>query len=159
MNAHDILFYGNRNLLESLERIPPDQRNTTGVVGWWSARECMAHLAIFEEELVEVLESVIGDGHVPAAAQMSPDMNDILVAQRDHESFDQLMQEYQNAHTRVMELIEQIPPEKLGEVGTIPWYGEEYSLDDFLVYTYYGHKREHAGRFEMFDDLLKEKSK
>ena len=24
-----------------------------------------------------------------------------------------------------------------------PWYGPEYSLDDLVVYTMYGHKREH----------------
>ena len=30
-----------------------------------------------------------------------------------------------------------------GEVGTIPWYGPDYSLDDLLVYQMYGHKREH----------------
>jgi hypothetical protein len=29
------------------------------------------------------------------------------------------------------------------EVGTIPWYGPERSLDDLVVYQMYGHKREH----------------
>ena len=29
------------------------------------------------------------------------------------------------------------------EVGTIPWYGPEYSLDDLVVDQWYGHQREH----------------
>ena len=29
------------------------------------------------------------------------------------------------------------------QIGAIPWYGPEYSLDDFVVYNIYGHKREH----------------
>jgi hypothetical protein len=33
-------------------------------------------------------------------------------------------------------------------VGSIPWYGPEYALDDLLVYTMYGHKREHAPQLE-----------
>jgi hypothetical protein len=36
-----------------------------------------------------------------------------------------------------------IAPEVWQEVGTIPWYGAEYSLDDLVVYQQYGHKREH----------------
>ena len=34
------------------------------------------------------------------------------------------------------------------EVGTIPWYGPQYSLDDMLVYTMYGHKREHGPQLD-----------
>ena len=40
------------------------------------------------------------------------------------------------------------------ENGTLPWYGAEYSLDDFIVYTYYGHKREHAAQIAAFRDHL-----
>jgi hypothetical protein len=54
----------------------------------------------------------------------------------------------------VMSQIAQIPAEKLREAGTLPWYGMEYSLDDFLVYTYYGHKREHSAQVDAFRDKL-----
>ena len=37
--------------------------------------------------------------------------------------------------------------------GTLPWYGMEYALDDFLVYIYYGHKREHSAQIAAFRDL------
>lgn len=154
MNARDILFYGNRTLLNSLERIPAAERTTTGVVGWWSAREAMAHLAIFEAGLVEVLESFL-EGVTPSLmSNMDPSMNDTLVAQKQGLSFDELLAEYNAAHDRVMELIARVPAQRLSEAGAIPWYGPEYSLDDFLVYTYYGHKREHAARFEAFGDRL-----
>lgn len=42
-----------------------------------------------------------------------------------------------------MRLATLIPPEVWREVGTIPWYGREYSLHDLVVYRQYGHKREH----------------
>jgi hypothetical protein len=154
MNARDILFYGNRTLLESIERVPPAERNTRGVVGWWSARECMAHLAIFEGGLVELLDSFLGGPAPETLNDMDSSKNDEMVAQKKDLTFDQLYQEYLNHYNQVMERIERIPSETLREVGTIPWYGMEYSLDDFLVYTFYGHKREHAGRFEAFGDRL-----
>ena len=42
---------------------------------------------------------------------------------------------------------------------TVYFGTDEYSLDDFLVYTFYGHKREHAARFEAFGDRLDESKK
>ncbi len=42
--------------------------------------------------------------------------------------------------------------------GTLPWYGMEYALDDFIVYTFYGHKREHSAQIAAFGDLLRRES-
>jgi hypothetical protein len=156
MNVRDILFYGNRTLLASIERLPPSERTMPGLIGWWSAREAMAHLSIFEAGLTEILESFLGGPPPHLMVGMEASKNDALVAQTNGLTFDDVLAEY-NAHVaRNLELIEKIPPEILRAVGTIPWYGAEYSLDDFLVYTYYGHKREHAARFEAFGDRLKE---
>ena len=55
----------------------------------------------------------------------------------------QVMAEFLDAHERVMRHAQAISPEVWREVGTIPWYGPEYSLDDLVVYQMYGHKREH----------------
>lgn len=154
MNAHDILFYGNRTLLASMDRVPPSERNTPGLIGWWSAREAMAHLAIFEAGLVQILESFLGGPFPELLSNMDSSKNDELVATKKDKSFDDLLAEYTASYTQGMELISKISPEKLREVGAIPWYGPEYSLDDFLVYTFYGHKREHAARFEAFGDQI-----
>src|SRR5262245_18129501 len=103
MNARDILFYGNRTLLWSLERVPPSERTTPGVVGWWSAREAMAHIAIFEDLLAQLLDTFIANQPAPAAlSQMTPEMNDVWVAEKKDKSFDELFDEYQRAHARVM---------------------------------------------------------
>ena len=51
--------------------------------------------------------------------------------------------EFLDAHERVMRHAKAIAPEAWREVGTIPWYGPEYALDDLVVYQMYGHKREH----------------
>lgn len=154
MNARDILFYGNRTLQEGIERVPPSERNTPGLIGWWSAREALAHLAIFEAGLVQILEAFLGGPEPTLMANMDSSKNDELVAGKKGMTFDDLLAAYNADHARSLELIEKIPPEKLREVGAIPWYGPEYSLDDFLVYTFYGHKREHTARFEAFGDML-----
>lgn len=51
-----------------------------------------------------------------------------------------------------MALVAQIPAETARLTGTLPWYGAEYALDDFVVYTFYGHKREHSAQIAVFRD-------
>jgi len=69
---------------------------------------------------------------------------------------DEIVAEYSDACAQTMELIGCIPAETLRQSGTIPWYGAEYSLDDLIVYMYYGHKREHAAQIAAFRDRMKQ---
>lgn len=57
-------------------------------------------------------------------------------------------------HDRVRAQVAEMPADIFRQTGTLPWYGAEYSLDDFIVYTYYGHKREHAAQIAAFRDRL-----
>lgn len=49
-----------------------------------------------------------------------------------------------------MGLSERIRPAVFRQVGTLPWYGIEYALDDVLVHMYYGYKREHSTQIAAF---------
>ena len=61
---------------------------------------------------------------------------------------DRVVAELRDAHRVTMELAARLPGDLWSKVGTIPWYGPEYSLDEMLVYTMYGHKREHGPQLE-----------
>jgi hypothetical protein len=63
-----------------------------------------------------------------------------------------VLDEYKEAHQKVWAAAEQITPEIWEQEGILPWYGQEYDLEDFIVYTYYGHKREHCGQIAVFRD-------
>jgi hypothetical protein len=81
--------------------------------------------------------------------------NDEEAALRQRRTRKQVLAEYNAGHMRNMELIAHIDPEQCREAGLTPWYyGPEYSLDDFLVYSYYGHKREHGAQINVFKDAL-----
>jgi len=69
---------------------------------------------------------------------------------RVHESPKEVLDEYIQAHERNLKLIERISKDLREKPGTLPWYGDEYSLDDFIVYNEYGHKREHAAQIKVF---------
>ena len=62
----------------------------------------------------------------------------------------QILDEYTSAHERTVALAKELGADRLREVGTIPWYGPKYSIDDFIVYANYAHKREHLGQLKQF---------
>ena len=157
MNAHDILYYGNTKILEYVQDLPEEHWNSSGVCGWWSVREIMAHLASFEHILIEVIDLVQGAEIGPYLRAFSDpvvDFNDDQVEKRKGVSATAVMAEYANSQARTMELITSVPPDLCRRPGTLPWYGEEYSLDDFIVYTFYGHKREHGAQIGVFCDNI-----
>jgi hypothetical protein len=118
----------------------------------------VAHLTSFELGLVDALTTVLDGGPTPTLQAMgelgSEEFNLSEVAKRQHKTPAEVLAEYEAVHTRVMGLAKQIPPETYRQNGAIPWYGQDYDLDDFIVYTYYGHKREHCAQINVFRDQL-----
>jgi uncharacterized protein (TIGR03083 family) len=158
MNALDILKYGDKTLLESVEGLAEADWDVGGVCGVWSVKDILAHMASFELMLAEALGTFLGEGIGPTMsgmAQMRGEFNDAEVERRADMSVSEVLAEYSHAHERVMALAAQIPAEKYRENGAIPWYGPEYCLDDFIVYTNYAHKREHAAQINVYRDQLR----
>jgi len=161
MNAADILKYGNRTLHSTLARIPVEEWTTPGVCGVWSVQEIIAHLASYEEILVDILGAFLGNEqapHLEQYLQRGMAFNDLAVAERQGQSSREALAEYDRHHAAVMALIPRLPVELLRRPGALPWYGAEYALDDYLVYQFYGHKREHSAQIAVFSDVLEQKA-
>jgi uncharacterized protein (TIGR03083 family) len=159
MNAVDVLNYGHLTLLQAVEKLPDAEWETPGVCGTWSVKEILAHLASFEQALVEVLNALLAEqtDPPPLVLAMLADpqaFNDSQVAQRQSDTPATVLAEYKAAQAQTLSLAAQIPAELFHQNGALPWYGETYDLDDFLAYTYYGHKREHSAEINVFSDRL-----
>jgi len=158
MNASDILKYGNLTILHELSEFPADYREKAGACGFWSVKDIVAHLASYELVLVDVLNESLG--HKPVHMldlyrTGGHGFNDEQVETRKSKDYDAVLAEYNEAHARVMSLLSQIPVETLRQPGTLPWYGADYAIDDYLVYAFYGHKREHGAQVAAFRDIVK----
>jgi hypothetical protein len=158
MNACDILHYGHTFVLRILDGLPEEDWSTPNVCGVWSTKEIIAHLASFDQMLVELLGQFLGDtGPTPALDVYKEDgqkFNDTQVPMRHSMTVAEQRAEYDDTHARTVELAARIPEETLRQPGTLPWYGMEYSLDDFIVYTFYGHQREHGAQIAVFRDKI-----
>lgn len=159
MNAEDVLKYGHRTVMNAVDGLTEAQALVEGVCGWWSVRHIVAHLASHELVLNDVLRQFID----PAASAPTLDsyaaqhlaFNDIEVEKRKSVSYADLLREYEQASATTRELITQIPLERRRQAGTLPWYGDEYDLEDLIAYSNYGHKREHCAQIAVYRDTLK----
>ena len=165
MNPHDVLKYGHLTLQSGLEGLPHDTWEAEGVCGWWSVRLIVAHLASYEQVLVEVLQSFVTAGGVerdqPVLKQLiafgGQAFNDFQVDIRKDKPPAEMLAEYEQWHAESLALIGGVPADELRRPGTLPWYGDEYALDDFIVYQYYGHKREHTAQINVYKDRVQGK--
>jgi uncharacterized protein (TIGR02246 family) len=158
MNAVDILKYGQQTVLQTLEEFPVASVEKPGACGVWSVKDIIAHLASYEEVLVDVLAtfgSLQPTPYLNKFTEPGGQFNDTEVGLRKARAMPEVLAEFNDAHAQVMSLATQFSPERFRQNGTLPWYGMEYALDDFLVYTFYGHKREHSAQIAAFGDRLR----
>lgn len=157
MNAGDVLTYGQRTLLGTLDGVPEAIWETLGACGAWSIKDIVAHLTSYELVLLDILIEASGDGsattpHLDRFRTLGGTFNDAEVTARAAQPVDETRAELDHAHARVMALAAGLPPETWRRTGTVPWYGAEYALDDLIVYLSYGHKREHSAQIVAFAD-------
>ena len=153
MNAQDILKYGHQTVLKALDGMPEEAWEVKGVVGVWSLKDVVAHLASFERVLAEILTSFQHDGQPTSTLEQflsNPDFNNSQVALSKDKTPAEVLADYESWHNTVVALVQKLPATTFQQTGILPWYGPEYDLDDFLVYTYYGHKREHSAQIALF---------
>src|SRR6266516_3759762 len=163
MNAVDILKYGQGTVFQTLEGFPESAWETAGACGVWSVKDIIAHLTSYEHVLVDVLTTLTGGGskhhkhYTPYLAKFTQPgglFNDAEVDARKEKTIKEVLAEFNDTHTQVMAMLAQIPEETRRQTGTLPWYGMEYALDDYIVYSFYGYKREHSAEMDAFRDRL-----
>lgn len=158
MNAIDIIRNGHSTVLEAVDGLTTSHWQAPGACGEWTAKDIIAHLASYEWMLVETLASLIHEdaatptldrfGQEPAA------FNDAEVEKRRDNSVDEVWAEYKKAYAEAIALAERVPSEAWTQDGVLPWYGDAYDLDDFVAYSFYGHKREHCAQIAVVRDRL-----
>jgi hypothetical protein len=159
MDATDILKYGQQTVLQAVDGFPATGWETPGACGVWSVKDIIAHLASYEQVLVDILTAVTSTGSTLVLnrfIELGDQFNDSEVDKRKAKTVQEVLTELNDTYTQVMSLIANIPLEMLRQNGTLPWYGMDYALDDVIVYMYYGHKREHSAQIAAFCDRLRQ---
>lgn len=143
MNVIDALTFGQAQVMRTVDRFGEDHWSRIAL-GVWTVKDLVGHLGAFEVRFADILAGFVGVSAQTTLLAADPaTFNDDQAAVRADWSFDAVVAEFLAAHERSITYARDIPTARWAEVGTIPWYGPQYALDDLVVYTIYGHKREH----------------
>jgi hypothetical protein len=121
--------------------------------GDWSVKDVLAHLVTMEHLMEDVLKGFLEGGPTPYM--------DGLATSRDQYQEEQvqlhkntlpeaLLKDLNETGEKVILMALRIPPETLRQAGSLPWYGEVYDLEDYLIYTHFGHKTEHVAQLDYY---------
>ena len=156
MNASEQLEKSNLLVIQVVDDLPETAWDMPGVCGNWSVKEIVAHLASYEHIVVEVLSIFQKDQPTPSILKFldQPDQfNAAEVAARKYETAQHVLDEYQDTQVEATSLLMQIPGEEVQRRGTIPWYGENACLADFIQRVY-EHTQEHCAQIARFRQSL-----
>src|SRR5437588_12185176 len=126
MNATDILKYGQATALQAIDGFPETAWETPGACGVWSVKDIIAHLASYEEVLVDVLSGFVGRHPTPSLDKftaMGGQFNDTEVGRGKRRTMREVVGEFNDADAQVMSLADRIHPDVFRKVGTLPRYG------------------------------------
>jgi len=159
MHGADVLHYGHDFLLRALDGLDESHYDKEAICGVWTVKDVIAHLASHELVFIEILNTVLGNEvpmpNMQAMGTIGPAaFNESEVDKRKSLSYREIWEEYDTAQQKVAELWVQIPEAKQHQAGLLAWYGDEYDLEDFVAYSFYGHKREHSAQINVLKDKL-----
>jgi DinB superfamily len=152
MNATELLQKGNLMVVQVVDGFPEVGWDMPGACGDWSVKDIIAHLSSYEHVTIEILKTFQGDEPTSLILQFlhhQDEFNNAEVEARKYLTAQQVMDEYQDTQVQTTSLLMQIPPDKVQQTGTMPWYSQDCCLADF-VNRLYEHTSEHCTQIAVF---------
>ncbi len=136
MNVAEELENAHLQVIQTLDNLPELEWDVPITENSWTVKDIIAHLASYEHVLEDVLRSFTENtpetAYVSRYIQHNDDFNKEEVSARSNSTAQQVIDEYQEVQTDTTGLLARIPAGTLEKKGTLPWYGEDRSLSDFI---------------------------
>jgi uncharacterized damage-inducible protein DinB len=151
MNAAKLLEQSHMTVLQTVDDIPEGLWDTPGACGDWSVKDTIAHLTSYEHLLVDALNKLVSDIPTPYLDKFiggQEEFNKNEVAARQYHTAQQVIDEYNETQLQSADLLVKMPPDKVTQVGTIPW-NKDRCMADFvdIIFT---HTSAHCAQIKTF---------
>lgn len=165
MYTLDLLEQAHLTALRSVEGLPILGWHIPGVYGDWSVKDIFAHFTSCQCVMLDIFASVKGETPTPALDKWLHNReryDSVGVARRRNNMVQAVLDEYNDVHMETINQLIRIPDDLLRQKGTLPWYGMEYDLEQFIAHVFCHHKRdlcEHIATFrgQMLRAMSKER--
>lgn len=101
------------------------------ICGYWTAKDVMAHLLSWDEEILRTVEHWAKDRPWQHDALYDDEWNEEEVSKRAHLDVVTLADSLSMAHRRLLEMFDRLPDAELASMSRAPW-GERMALVSFL---------------------------
>lgn len=129
-----------RRLEKTLARLEPSQKTQPGVIGLWSVKDILAHLAAWEQLFLGWYQAGLrGETpQVPAPGftwHEMDELNEQIYQQHRLRSLAEVQEWFASSYLQVCQVIQEIPESDLFEPGRYPWQGKSSLLQYVLANT------------------------
>ncbi|MCI0394605.1 MAG: ClbS/DfsB family four-helix bundle protein [Chloroflexi bacterium] len=148
----DLLDESRERLLVAIAPLPDEALERPGVMGDWSVKDILAHLAAWESELVTGLMH-INQGQKPArmleAFQRVDEYNAERYAENKDRELNRVFDDFQNVRLQLEQWLEEFSERDLTDPNHYPW-SRGVALAHIVKENSYGHEDEHLPAIESF---------
>ena len=152
MDAAEVLDNSHMMIIQAVDHLPELEWDIPNVCGEWSVKEIIAHLTSYEQVLIDLFNTFMGQEPTPYMLKYindGPKFNREEVEKRKYQLAFQVLEEYNDRQVEAVSLLEKIPVEKVRQPGAVPWYGQERCLAD-VIDIFYNHTCEHCAQITEF---------
>ena len=133
------------NLMAAMEGLDSDVMLRPGVVGIWSIKDVLAHLSIWQSELITALSQLDRPTKVPHVAEIE-DIDEFNMEQyrtNARRPLDVIVEDFEGVHKHLIKAIEELDEKTLNDARRFPWMEGE-PLWYLIAENGYWHEQEHA---------------
>ncbi|MBO9308240.1 MAG: DinB family protein [Chloroflexi bacterium] len=133
------------NLLAAIEGLSPNDMLRPGVVGFWSVKDVLAHLTVWESELVTALSRLDRPSLVPRIVQID-DIDAFNAEQYQINAprpLQLVLEDFHGVHKHLLRAVEALDERTLTDTRKFRWLEGE-SLVYLIAECAYWHEDEHA---------------
>lgn len=135
---------GYEQLVELVNSLSEEQATTTGVNGVWSVKDNLAHLAVWQNYLLEGLQA-IRSGKTPSGfgpdLKAEDEINEHFYQQNKDRSLKEVLADLQEGYQGVLSALENLSEQVLNE--PLPWRKEGGAVWESVAGNTYEHYEEH----------------
>src|SRR5579859_2855855 len=132
-------------MLQALDGLSPDAMLRPGVVGMWSVKDILAHLAIWQSELITALSQLEWPDRVPEIVQIEDidEFNAQEYRANVRRSLDVVLEDFHGVHKHLLKMVDDVNEKWLDDPRKFPWMEGE-GLWYLIAENGYWHEEEHA---------------
>jgi uncharacterized damage-inducible protein DinB len=152
VNATEMLAESHLMVIQALDDLPEEKWDVPNVCGNWSTKEVIAHLASYENALLDILKTFDGQQQTTAAdapLQNREAFNAREVGKRRYDTAQHVLDEYNDVQVQTESLLAQLSPAQVTRAVSMPWYSMDRSLSD-LITTLCRHSSDHVAQIKAF---------